>query len=51
MENKIQGIISIVVALIVLFSAMWEPRVSLVVAVVALLGLGIWQMVGTKQKN
>jgi len=43
MSNKTQSIISIVAALVVLFSAMWDPRVSVTVAVLALAWLGIYQ--------
>jgi hypothetical protein len=49
MNNKIEGVIAIVAGLLVMFSAMWDARVSLGVAVVALLGLGIWQLVQYKQ--
>ena len=40
-----EGILAIIAALLVLFSAMWDPRVSVVVSVVALLGLGIYKIV------
>lgn len=43
-NSKVEGVVAIVAAVIVMFSAMWNPRVSLVVAVVALAGLGIWQL-------
>lgn len=36
MNTKREGTIAIIVALLVLFSAMWDPRVSAVVSVVAL---------------
>jgi 4-hydroxybenzoate polyprenyltransferase len=38
-----EGTLAIIAALLVLFSAMWDPRVSVVVSVVALLGLGIYK--------
>ncbi len=41
MNSKTEGTLAIVAALIVLFSAMWEPRVSVAVAVVGLAALGI----------
>lgn len=44
MSKKTQGVISIITAFIVLFSAMWEPVVSLTVAIAAPLLLGIHQM-------
>jgi Fic family protein len=43
-KNKFWGGAVIGVAVFVMVSAMWDPRVSLVVSVVALLGLGIWQL-------
>ena len=47
MYNKTQSIVSITAALVVLFSAMWDPRVSVTVAVLALAGLGIYQFKGS----
>jgi len=44
MNNKTQGIISIVAAIVVLLSAIWSPVVSLVMAVVALVGMGVAQL-------
>ena len=41
MKAKSQAVIMIVAALFVLFSAMWDPRVSVGVAVVVLLMLCI----------
>ena len=37
MNTKIEGTMAVIAALIVLFSAMWDPRVSVVVAIVALI--------------
>lgn len=48
MNVKTEGTIAIVAALLVLFSAMWDPRISVVVAIVALAALGIYRLV---QKN
>lgn len=45
MENKTQGVISILAALLVLFSAMVDARISLAVAILSLLGLGVWWIV------
>ena len=36
--------IAVIAALLVLFSAMWDPRVSAVVSIAALLGLGIYKL-------
>ena len=44
MENKIQGTISIAAAMLVMGSAMVDARISLVISVLALLGLGGWLM-------
>ena len=43
MNKKTEGTFAIIAALLVLFSAMWDARVSLAVSVVALLALGIYQ--------
>lgn len=43
MPPKTLGTISILVALLVLFSAMFDPTVSIVLAIVALVGLGIYE--------
>ena len=45
MSAKTEGAIAIVAALIVLFSAMWDPRISVVISVVALAALGVCQFV------
>jgi hypothetical protein len=45
MNTKTEGAIAIIAALIVLFSAMWDPRVSVGVSILALLGLGIYKFV------
>lgn len=44
MSFKILGTISIVSALLVLFSAMLNPIASIVLAVVALVGLGMYEL-------
>jgi len=51
MEDKIQGTISILAALLVLFSAMLDPWVSMVIAVIALLGLGILELLKRSSKD
>ena len=43
MNSKTEGTLAIIAALIVLFSAMWDPRVSAGVSIVALLGFGIYK--------
>lgn len=44
MNSKTEGTVAIVAALLVLFSAMWDPRISAGLAVVALLGLGLYRL-------
>jgi hypothetical protein len=48
MNTKTEGILAILAALLVLFSAMWDPRVSAVISIVALVGLGIYQLMQKK---
>lgn len=45
MNTRTEGTVAIIAALIVLFSAMWDPRVSAAVSVVALLGFGVYKFV------
>jgi hypothetical protein len=45
MNTKTEGTIAIIAALLVLFSAMWDTRVSVGVSILALLGLGIYKFV------
>ena len=45
MNPKTEGVLAIIAALLVLFSAMWEPSVSVAVSILALLGLGIYKLV------
>ncbi len=45
MNARTEGTIAIVVAMLVLFSAMWDPRISVAVSVVALATLGIYRLV------
>ncbi|MCJ7434390.1 MAG: hypothetical protein MUO77_12955 [Anaerolineales bacterium] len=44
-----EGRLAIIAALLVLFSAMWDPRLALGVAIVALAMLGIYQTVKMKK--
>lgn len=48
MNTKTEATLAIIAAMLVLFSAMWDPRVSVVVSIAALLGLGVYKLV---QKN
>jgi hypothetical protein len=48
MNTKTEGTFAIIAALLVLFSAMWDPRISVAVAFVALAAFGIYRLV---QKN
>jgi hypothetical protein len=45
MNARTEGAIAIAAALLVLFSAMWDPRVSVVVSIVALVALGVYKFV------
>ncbi len=45
MNARTEGAIAIAAALLVLFSAMWDPRISVVVSVIALAMLGIYKFV------
>ena len=44
MNQKTEGIIAILAAFLVLFSAMWDPRISAGVAIIALAGLGVYHL-------
>ena len=46
MNNRTEGLIAIIAALIVLFSAMLDPRVSAVLAVAGLLLYGLYKLTG-----
>ena len=45
MNSKTEGMLAVIAALLVLFSAMWDPRVSIVVSILALLGMWIYKLV------
>ncbi len=49
MDSKTEGTLAIVAALVVLLSAMWDPRISAGVAIVALVGLGLYRLLGSKR--
>ncbi|HET9908048.1 MAG TPA: hypothetical protein VFQ23_15460 [Anaerolineales bacterium] len=43
MNSRTEGAFAIIAALIVLLSAMWDPRVSVALSIIALVGLGIFK--------
>jgi hypothetical protein len=45
-----EGRLTIIAALLVVVSALWEPRLGAVVAVAALAILGIYQIIKTRKK-
>jgi hypothetical protein len=45
MNTKTEGMLAVIAALIVLLSAMWDPRVSLGASIIALLGFGIFKLI------
>jgi membrane protein implicated in regulation of membrane protease activity len=45
MNARTEGAIAIAAALLVLFSAMWDSRISVVVSVVVLVALGVYRFV------
>jgi hypothetical protein len=47
MNAKTEGIFAILAALLVLFSALWDPRVSVAVSILALAALGIYKFMST----
>jgi hypothetical protein len=49
MKSKIEGILEIIVALVALFSSLWDPRVSVIVAVAALIVFGTIRLLKDKQ--
>jgi predicted branched-subunit amino acid permease len=44
MNTKTEGALAIIAAFIVLFSAMWDPRISIAVAILALVAFGIYRL-------
>jgi predicted branched-subunit amino acid permease len=49
MNPKTEGALAIVAAFIVLFSAMWDPRISAGISVVALAAFGVYRFTQKKQ--
>jgi hypothetical protein len=43
MTPKTESALAIVAALLVLFNAMWDPRISVAVAIVALVALALYK--------
>ena len=44
MNAKTEGTLAVIAALIVLFSAMWDPRISVVVSIAALVIFGVYKL-------
>ncbi len=44
MNSKVEGSIAILLALVVLLSSMWDPRVSAAVSIAGLSALGIYEL-------
>jgi CHASE2 domain-containing sensor protein len=44
MNTKTEGTIAICAALLVLFSVLWDPRISILVSLLALVGIGIYRL-------
>jgi EamA domain-containing membrane protein RarD len=51
MHDKTEAAIAIVAALVVLFSAMWDPRVSAAVAIVLMLAFGIYKAISGQRRR
>jgi len=49
--NKKEGTFAIVAAIIVLFSAMWNPWISVVVSLFALISFAVWEFVNKNEKQ
>jgi len=45
MNTKTEGTFAIIAALIVLFSAMWNPLVSVAVSIIALAAFGVYKFI------
>jgi hypothetical protein len=51
MNTRNEGTIAIIAALLVLLSAMWDPQISIVIAIVCLASLGIYQLIQNKMNR
>jgi hypothetical protein len=49
MNAKTEGTIAIIAAIFVLFSAMWDARISVAISVIALAALGVYRFVQAKK--
>jgi hypothetical protein len=45
MKRKTEGTFAVIAALIVLFSAMWNPLISVAVSVVAMAAYGVYKFI------
>jgi hypothetical protein len=45
MKSKIEGAFAITAALFVLFSAMWDARISIAISIIALVAFGVYKLV------
>jgi hypothetical protein len=45
MNTKTEGTLAILAAFFVLFSAMWDPRISALISIAAFVGLGVYKFV------
>ena len=45
MNTKTEGTLAVIAALIVLFSAMWNPIVSVIVSITAMTAYGVYKFV------
>jgi hypothetical protein len=45
MSNRVESAIAIAAAMLVLFTTLLDPRISVILAVIALLGLGIYHFI------
>lgn len=45
MNPRTEGTFAMVAALFVLLSAMWDPRISIAISLVALVGFGIYKLI------
>ena len=50
MNKKMEATVAVLAALLVLFSAMWDARVSAGVAVVALLALAVYKLASSSSR-
>lgn len=44
MNAKTEGTLAVIAAFIVLFSAMWDPRISIAVSITALVIFGVYKL-------